>query len=102
MKLSEAKKLYAALRTNAARIHVARHAFADHPERSFSEREIKDLVSMGGRLTDNLESVHALPESFLLYRNDLMNRLCKFVLKFERDQNGRHILVISAYRRVKK
>lgn len=102
MKLSEAKKLYGALRLNPSRIHVARHAFVDHPERSFSEKEIKDLVSRGGRLTDNRDSVEASLDSFLLFRNDLLDRPCKFVLIFGRNEKDQLILVISAYRRTKK
>ena len=90
-------------------ILVSRHAFADYPERGFSEREIVDLVRNGtGRIEDN-KSSEAIGDSYLFFPKDDWERECKLVvlievieIEGENPSDKKQVIVCSAYRETKK
>lgn len=104
MGLADDRKLFFEIRSKCE-IIVRRHAFADYPERGFSEREIVDLVrTKTGRFTIN-NSPDAIVGSYLFFPKDDLERECKLVVKIEVVQienedskEGSQVIVCSAYR----
>jgi hypothetical protein len=102
--LADDRKLFFEMRGKCG-IIVRRHAFADYPERGFSQREIVDLVRSGtGRFTIN-NSPEAIEGSYLFFPKDDLDRECKLVIKIETVQienedskEGNQVIVCSAYR----
>ena len=75
----------------------------DHPERKFTADTIIALIQGSGRLADN-KMPSAVPKSFMWFCKDEAEEACELVVKFE-SLDAKHneiILVISAYRKVKK
>ncbi len=107
MGLVEKRKRFYQIR-GTCKIIVRYHAYADHPERNFSELELKNLVKNSmGRVTDNT-SPEAIPESFLYLPKDDDERECKLVILLKEieieDEKGtttkETIIVCSAWREV--
>lgn len=105
--LAEKRKRFFEIREKC-RVVVKYHAYADYPERKFSQLELKNLVKHGnGRVMEN-QSPEAIEDSFLYYPKDEDGRECKLVLllkeiEFENDDgtfSTESIIVCSAYREV--
>jgi hypothetical protein len=103
MKLRDAKILLDRLRRDRWRIVPTFHALRDHPEREFTADVVVALLQGSGRLADN-KMPSAVADSFMWLCKDESERACELVVKFESlNENPEElILVISAYRKIKK
>ena len=95
MKLTEARVVFAKLRTQESCITVYPHAHLAHPERQFTQAELVSLVMLArGILTLN-EYPTAVEGSFLFICRDEKKRNVEIAVLLE----GK-ILVIHAFRRI--
>jgi hypothetical protein len=103
LKLRDAKILFDKLRRDAWRIVQTFHVLHDHSARKFTGDVIIALLQGRGHLADN-KRLSAASDSFMWFCKDEADRPCELVVKFE-PLNGNPselVLVISAYREVKK
>ncbi len=107
MGLNKFKKAFFEIRSYCE-ILIRKHAFADYPERGFSQMELIELVKKGtGRFEVN-KSSEAINGSFLFYPKDEHGRECKLVvvieileIENENPKEGKKVIIVcSAYRRV--
>lgn len=108
MGLKDARRLFYKIR-DKCQIIVKKHAFADYPERGFSEREILHLVRSGSGPMEVNRSHEAIPGSHLFFPKDDLDRECKLVILIQvveiedkELQGEEQIIVCSAYRELKK
>lgn len=98
MKLNEAKKVFHAIRRDENRVFVDEHAYADYPDRKFTEQEVIKLISnTKGQFQDTDDSDY-LGKRFFWRTKDLSNRWIRIVLELDKDEEGNFILAISAWR----
>ena len=96
MRLKEARALFSELRMLESNILIFRHAYIDHPEREFTEPELKSLViNAKGLLTLNNYPT-AVDGSFLFICRDEKKRNVEIAVLIQNK-----ILVIHAFRRIK-
>ena len=96
MKLTEARAVFAELRTFESKIIVYPHAYLAHPERQFTQAELVTLVMLAkGILTLNGYPT-AVEGSFLFICQDEKKRNVEIAVLLEKK-----ILVIHAFRRIK-
>lgn len=107
MGLVEKRKRFHQIRGNC-KIIIRYHAYGDHPERMFTELEIKNLVKYGSGMVTENDSPEAIAESILFFPKDDEERECKLVVLLDEieieDESGtiikESIIVCSAYREV--
>ena len=103
MNLTAARAKFQKLRQDSHRIRIKKHAWADHPDRGFTPGEIKNLVHESSGILDDNRAASATDGSFVFRCYDRLKRRCELVVLFEEDEvSGELLIVISAFRRVKK
>ena len=100
-KLKEARKRFAEIRNFDDRINVRWHAWQDHRNRGFTPMEIIRLVRGQGTLSLNCYP-SAQANSFLWRCKDEAHRDAEIAIVFERRERDELIVMIHAYREVKK
>ena len=96
MKLTEARAVFAELRTQESNIVVYPHAHLVHPERKFTEAELRTLVMQATGILSLNNYPTAVEGSFLFICRDEKKRNVEIAILLE----GK-ILVIHAFRRIK-
>lgn len=96
MKLTEARDLFSKLRKLESNIIIDPHAYKAHPEREFTEPELKTLVLHASGLLTLNNYATAAQGSFLFVCRDEKKRNVEIAMLF----SGK-ILVIHAFRRIK-